>query len=257
MTCIALWNKRFVACATFIGVLFPTAANAEAKTFVELSQVRSITTSGHVDTEVRPDRVHVIFTISTAEKNLADAYKSNSEKARNLISLADELKIDKADVQTGQIQVQPDYAEDTRTHRLIRMVPTGFSVTRNVSFVLKNVDNTATLISSGLLHGANGIETVYYTCSDAAKYRATTRVAALKAARDKANELAEAAGGKVGKPLVITEGTEHHPPSLSGATNGTIGYQGGDAAYVSGTAGGIELGTISISSDVTVTFELE
>jgi uncharacterized protein YggE len=121
------------------------------------------------------------------------------------------------------------------------------------------VDNLATLLSAGLQHGANGILAVNYECSDAPKYRATARVAALKAARDKANELAEAAGGKLGKPLIISEGSEHgqvYAPSLSGATNGTIGPRG-MANYVAGGSDGIELGTISIDADVTVTFELE
>jgi uncharacterized protein YggE len=257
---MALGSKRFIACATFIGVLLPSAAQAEQKTFVELSQPHSITTHGHFQAKVRPDRVHVIFSIRTFDKALSDAFKANSASAKSLIALSDELKIDKVDVQTGDIQVRAEYATNNVTHQLNRFTPVGYTVTRNVSFVLKDVNKLATLLDAGLKHGANGIESAFYECSDEATHRAAARLAALKAARDKANQLAEAVGGKVGKPITISEGyvqSSPYAPSLSGATNGTIGPQGSDATWVTGVNGGIELGVLEIDSDVTATFELE
>jgi len=85
----------------------------------------------------------------------------------------------------------------------------------------------------------------------------------LKAAREKAEALAEAVGCKVGKPVNITEGYSNTynlagvAPALQGATNGTIGPQGGDAIFVTNGSQGVELGQLIINSDISATFELE
>jgi uncharacterized protein YggE len=117
MNCSFVNGRLFLACTIAFAVLVPASAQAETKTFVELSQGHTITTNGHFETKVQPDRALVIFSISSFDKVLSTAYSSNSASANHLIALADELKIEKTDVQTGAIQVHPEYPVQT-LHRL-------------------------------------------------------------------------------------------------------------------------------------------
>jgi len=265
MTRTSILSQLVLVCVLGCGSLLPQAAYAQQKTLVELTQnSHHITTLGKFESKVRPDRVTVVFSVKTFDKMLPTAYTVNSQNSQKLIALAPKLSIEKADVQTSDIQVSPEYPQypSNPVHQLDRYKPIGYTVSRDVAFVLKDVDKLATLMKTALQDGANGVQGVSYECSQAPKHRAKARIEALKAAREKAEALAAEVGCKIGKAISITEGYEATStfgggPFLQGATNGTIGPQGADAAYVSNADQGLALGLITIDSEITATFELE
>jgi hypothetical protein len=238
-------------------------AHAQQKTIVELTQANhTISTRGDFESRVTPNKVTVIFVVKTFDKLVTTAYSTNAQNAQMLSALAATMNISKNDVQTSEISIQPEYPYDPARQTLERYKPVGYTCVRNVAFVLKDANKLATLLQSGLQHGANGIQSMTFENTEAPKYRAAARIAALKAAREKAEALAEVVGCKVGKPVTITEGYASTYnlggiPSLQGATNGTIGPQGADATFVSNGAQGVELGQLVINSDISATFELE
>jgi uncharacterized protein YggE len=237
-------------------------AQAQQKSFVELTQNnRTIGTQGNFQSFVKPNRVTVIFAVKTFDKQIPAAYLANSEIAKNLLSVASKLNIKSSDVQTSDVSLYPDYLYNQK-EPAERYKPVGYTASRSIAFVLDDVTKLATLLSSGLESGANEINGIEYQCTDAPRYRSEARIAALKAARKKAEEMAAALGCKVGKPISITEGYSStsnlaRVPVLQGATNGTIGPQGSDATFVSNSSQGFELGELSINSQVSVIFELE
>jgi uncharacterized protein YggE len=269
MSYISYFRKVISITTLVCGIALPQAANANQKTLVELTQSnRTITTHGDYQVKVHPNKITVVFTIKTFDAVVPDAYSSNSQSAQSLIALAPKLNIAKTDVQTSALEMKPEYYYGNQYyygHPLTAesYKPLGYTVSRTVAFVIKDVDKLATVLSSGLQNGANGVQSVSYECSDAPKYRSQARLEALKAAREKAQALAVAAGCKIGRPTNITEGYSDSGTyiassfSLQGATNGTIGPQGSDATYVSNSSQGYSLGELTISSDVTATFELQ
>jgi uncharacterized protein YggE len=237
-------------------------AHAQQKTIVDFTQANhTISTHGNFESRVTPNKVTVVFVVKTFDKLVTTAYSANTQNAQKLSALAAAMSISKNDVQTSEISIQPEYHYD-QAYQIERYRPIGYTCSRNVAFVLKDVNKLATLLKSGLQDGANGIQAVSFENTDAPKYRATARIAALKAAREKAEALAEAVGCKVGKPVNITEGYASTynlagvAPALQGATNGTIGPQGVDA-FVTNASQGVELGQLVINSDISATFELQ
>jgi uncharacterized protein len=260
--------SKVSALGVLISVTLPAQAEQQ-KTIVELTQTnRTIATQGEFESRVTPDKVTVVFLVKTFDKLVPAVYASNSQIAQKLVGLAPAMGVSKSDVQTSEITMEPQYRYaqgygQTQGYELDRYKPIGYICSRSVSFVLKDVSKLASLLKSGLQNGANGIEAVSFECTEAPKYRAKARILALKAAREKAVEMAEAVGCKVGRPMNITEGYSSSynlsgtAPALSGATNGTIGPQGQDAAFVTGVSQGLEIGQLIIKSDVSATFELE
>jgi uncharacterized protein YggE len=108
--------------------------------------------------------------------------------------------------------------------------------------------------------GANHIHNVEFSTSQLRQHRDTARAMAIKAATEKANDMAAAAGLKVKKATSIS--------SYSYGGGSWYGRYGGRGYYANaqnviqeagggGPQGTISLGRISVTASVTMTFEFE
>ena len=138
-----------------IGVLaamtvMPT--HAQQKTIVEFAQANhTISTNGNFETRVTPNKVTVVFLVNTFDKSVTTAYSTNTDSAQKLSNLAASMAISKDSVQTSEITIQPEYHYDrNQPYQIERYQPIGYTCSRNVAFVLKDVSKLATLLKSGL-----------------------------------------------------------------------------------------------------------
>ena len=78
-------------------------------------------------------------------------------------------------------------------------------MTKDVQILLRNVDQFEELLRRVLLAGANHIYDIDFSTSELRKHRDAARALAMKAAQEKANDLAAAAGLKVvGTPISVS-----------------------------------------------------
>ena len=213
--------------------------------------------TGDAAVNVVPDRVRLVLGVESRNNDLRQAKAENDAGIRKVIAAARALKIAPEDIQTDYIQVDMSY-DDGGT------IIAYYKVTKDVQILLRNVEQFEELLSQVLLAGANHIYDVEFSTSELRKHRDAARALALKAAQEKANDLAAAAGLRVvGPPTAV------HAYSYGGGTSYGRGRSGAYGAAQNvvqiaaagsdgvGADGTVALGRISVTASVSMTFQLQ
>ena len=168
----------------------------------EEKAVRSISVSGTVVTKTAPDQVVWSISLSDAAKAMRKAKTANDEKVKAVVALRGKLGIGDGDLETGQINIRREYE---RGQHGSRGAFKHYAVSRGVTIRqrdLKRFDEFLdALVASTEMEVSFAFET-----SRIHDVRAETRLEALKVARNKAADLAEVVGAKLGRVLTIEEG---------------------------------------------------
>jgi uncharacterized protein YggE len=157
-------------------------------------------------------------------------------------------------VQTDFIQVNIRY--NSSMHTIVDY----YEVEKSIGVTLKDVSKFESLLSAVLEAGANHVYGVEFMTTDLRKYRDQARALAAKAAIEKANDLAAAAGLKVvGKPTSVSTysyggGSWYGRMNSMGRNVAQNAYQSGQPGSAEGT---IALGKISVTATVSMNFRME
>ena len=117
------------------------------------------------------------------------------QKVINAVALGVEPK----DIATDWYVIEPIY-EDYDS-----LYIKGYRINNIVAITLRDVNKTSEVIAAALQAGANQVINVEFYTSELRKYRDQARDLAMKAASEKAQALAEAAGAETGCVLNINE----------------------------------------------------
>jgi uncharacterized protein YggE len=226
----------------------------------QLSSPNVVNVSGDAQVNVIPDRVTILLGVETRSKNLDEASSQNDLLIRQVLAAARRLEVNASDIQTDFIHVDMAYKNNDDS-----TLVDYYKVTKEVQVVLKDVSKFESLVSAVLHAGANHIYGIDFSTSELRKYRDQARALATKAAMEKANDLAAAAGMKVvGKPTSLT--TYSYGGGSSYRYCCGYSYGGNMAQNVvqnqvgAGDSGGdstIALGKIAVYASVTTTFQMQ
>jgi len=219
----------------------------------------NISITGDAAINVAPDRVRLNFGGLTRNKSLDGAASANDEIVRRVIAAARKLGIADADIQTDNIRVSLGY--DNHDSTLIDY----YEITKGVQVMLRDVSKFEPLLMAELRAGANQIYDVEFSTSELRKYRDQARALAVKAAREKADDLASAAGFKVAaKPMGVSAYSYGGGSWYGCCSSNRYGSQwvqnvvqnvgGGGGVDPEGT---VALGKIAVTASVTMTFGIE
>ena len=207
---------------------------------------------------VVPDRVRLFLGVETRNKNLLTAKAENDVGVRRVIEAARGLNVAAGDIQTDYVQVDMSYDSHDGT------IVDHYRVTKDVQILLKNVEQFEELLSRILLAGANHVHDVEFSSSELRKHRDAARALAVKAAQEKANDLAEAAGLRVvGAPYAVSAYSYGGGSSYGrGRSRGygqsqNVVQNVGSGSDGIGADGTVALGKISISASVSMVFQLQ
>jgi uncharacterized protein len=216
---------------------------------------RTITVSAEAEIKAVPDEVVLTVGVETRHKNLAEVRRLNDARMKELMTAALGIGIVNKDIQTDYLNLQPEYDNTPR-------VFVGYLQRTTVVITLRNVSKFESLVTALLSSGVEYIHGIDFRTTELRKHRDEARSLAMKAAKEKAVDLAAVLGQKVGKPRSIQEGQ-------GGWWSGYGGWWGGRyqsmSQNVSQFAGGssssqegpLAPGTLSIRANVTITFDLE
>ncbi len=215
-----------------------------------------VSVSGTADVKVPPDQVQVSVGVESRDRILANARADNDAKVKAVLAAIERLQVSRADVQTGYISVDIEYNSHAQT------IVDHYSVEKAISVTLRDVAKFETLLGAVLDAGANHIYAVEFSTTQLRKYRDQARAMAVKAATEKANDLAAAAGLKVAEKPVSISGDSfgggfwygRRSPYQTAANFSQNVIQSGDSGAGMDT---IALGKITVSATVTLTFRLE
>lgn len=215
---------------------------------------RSISTTGESVIYVTPDEVQVNFGIETFDADLDRAKALNDDRGGRLVAAVKGLGIDSKYIQTDNLEIEMQY----RSNRAWEGIA-GYFARRAYSVKLKDAKQFEKLIDVGLKNGANQLLGFNFRTTQLRKYRDQARKMAIKAAKEKAIDLATELDCGVGKPRTINEGYAGSFGNYAWRYNNQMVQN--TVQEVPAPAAGdqdetLPLGQIGIRAQVSVTFDL-
>jgi uncharacterized protein len=228
----------------------------------------SVTAEGKVTAP--PDIATVDFTVQSAiSKNIGDIVKDGNTKMNAIIAALTALKIDKADIQTDQYQLNPiyNYPVVTTNAPMIgvsggysggtisstQTVLQGYQLTEGVTVKIRNLDNVGEAISAAIAAGANQAGDVSFTIDDQNKLKAEARADAIAKAIANAKEIASESGLKLGELINVSD-TANPMPFYANSMTAMAPAAGGPEMKV---VPSIQTGSLDITDDVTLTYKVK
>ena len=222
---------------------------------------RTISVNGEALVYATPDKIMISLGIEKRDIVLAKAKAEANAALAGTLTAITGVGVKKKDIQTDAISIHPDWGHDGTFRYFI--VRTTLAVTIVDPWVVNP------LIEAALEAGTTHIQDVNFQTTELRKYRDIARDIAIKAAKEKAEKLAGALGGKVGKVIKIDEASQRYSPWYCYSSWSGYGWSGRDygmsqnAMVDMSNAGGegddqtMLLGKIGIRANVSVTFEIE
>ncbi len=162
---------------------------------------RSIQVSGTAVVNVRPNRVLIQLGVQSNGRSPKEVQSVNAATISRVTKALVAQGVASKDIATDWYVIQPLYEE----YDSIRIK--GYRIYNVVAITLRKVEIANDLIAAAFQAGANQVVNVEYYTSDLRKYRDQAREMAMKAATEKAGDLARAAGAQTGCILHINENT--------------------------------------------------
>jgi uncharacterized protein YggE len=157
--------------------------------------------------------------------------------------------VDKKDITTSQYSLNPEYIYPDRMTPQI----SGYKLYQSITVKIRDLKNVEDVLSAGLAAGSNQIGQLRFDIDDTSSVKKEAREIAFAKAKQKAKEMADAAGVKLGKVVTFSEGYDYYPQPMYNYKT-SIGLGGVAESYDSAT---IEPGSKEMTMNVSVTYEIE
>ncbi len=193
-----------------------------------------------------PDIASVSIGVKTEKKSIADAQKENSLKMNAIIEKLQQLGVAKEDIQTSQYSIDPayDYPDGKEILR-------GYEVRQDVDVKVRKLDSISDILASAASLGANQIGGIGFTIDDPETLRQQARLKGIEAAKKKAQDLAAAAGVKLGKVVGFSESSSSPESPVYYAKDMVTGMGG-----ASNPSPNVQPGSQDVIVNVTVQYEI-
>ena len=216
-----------------------------------------LTVTGDAEIKVAPDRVVISVGVESRGPQLTAAKSRNDTAIAAILAVTVKEQVAAADVQTDFIEISPVYQSRDSAESRENYLVDYYRVNKTVAITLRDVTRFERLLTAILNAGANRVYGVDFQTSDLRKYRDQARDMAVKAAMEKAQAMAAAAGLRVDKPESISAYNQGGGPSYGrGRANMNMVQNVSSAGGDSELGGTIAPGRISVNASVTLTFRL-
>jgi uncharacterized protein len=227
---IAAVAALVLGAAALVGVGRPDGAHGKAS---PSGRTIAVTATGTI--ERVPDRAQLGFAVVSRADTAKQALASNSTDTRRMVDALERAGIDAKSIQTQDVSLDPHFTQNGSRID-------GYTA-RNSVAVTSPIGKAGVVIDAAVVAGANEISGPSLSISDRDRLYRDALKDAVRAAREKAAAIAQAAGVQIGAVTnVVENGGEPQP----------YAYQ---AVRMAETAP-IEPGTQKIEANVTVTFTI-
>lgn len=238
-------NRRPIVAASLFALLLAGVARADE------ASPPSVATTGTASVYVAPDRADIQFTITTFDSDLKRAKAASDLAATGTLQFFKAQNVAEQLIRSDFARSEAIYDQTFENGRTVRGPLKGYQVSRSYGVRLEDLAKFAGVIDHLLTDPVISIDGYAFSAKDDRKIRDDARRQATRAAREKAELLAEELAAKVGPPREIQE-----------LNSGPIMpmYRLSNAVRAEGGAGpGSELspvGQIEIRAEISVRFEL-
>jgi uncharacterized protein YggE len=223
-----------------------TATQPTTEPGVTVTKTISVDATGSV--KGKPDTATVQLGVEANRPTAAEAMEVVNAKAQALIGVLQEQGVEEADITTSQLSLWPQY-DSSGTGRSV----TSYTASNMVSAVVRDLGRAGGVIDQATKAAGEEarVHGISFSISDTTPYAAKARAEAVKRAKQQAEELAAAAGVKVGPvERIATASYDVSPPAMM-ARDSMAPMAAGMAA-----APPVQPGTQEITARVTMVYEL-
>lgn len=220
----------------------------------DVQEERKITVIGTSTVYATPDVAIVSFAIVSQDKNLSNAKQKNDNTLKKINSIFDGYKIEQKNITLGRLNINPRYSYRHEPAEFLY-----YEITQDISISIEDLNNYEPFLTDILNSGIDRIYNVEFSVKDIKKYKTDARIAAVKAAEEKAAILCSAAnnGGKklsTGKILQINEIPQQHR-NYSGMMQNIKAYDEEKEGMPDN--GVTPIGQIQVNSQIEIVFRLK
>lgn len=211
---------------------------------------RTLTVSGTAEVKVTPDICYMSFVVTTHNRSAVQAYDDNNAQMGRINSAVKAQGIEAKDLQTINFTITPEYHNEKNTDKRIF---DDYLVNNTLYVSVRDLTKVSAILDAAMNAGATEVGGVTFTIENPKKYTAGARIDAIKAAREKADVIAEQTGVKILKPISISE----EEPNSDEMTNAQVinvpsrGWSTGEEVP------SVEPGEIKLTYTIDITYEIE
>ncbi|MDT5182494.1 MAG: uncharacterized protein QOI29_652 [Mycobacterium sp.] len=204
-------------------------------------ETRQVTVVGAGEVQGTPDTLTVNASIEFVAPDVTGAMNQTSDRQRAVIDALVASGVDRKDISTTQVSLQPQFAGGDSTTII------GYRASNSIDVKIRKLDSAsqtlALIVSTG--GDATRINSVNYSIEDDSQLVKDARSRAFNDAKDRAQQYAQLSGLDLGKVISITESGGATPPTPMPYSRGA------EMASVP-----VEPGQQTVGFSVTVIFEL-
>lgn len=203
----------------------------------------SISTTGHGEARMRPDRAALQISVQTRAPSAAQAASENARRQQAVLDTLRRLGLSSSQLSTTNYDVSPvtQFDKETNEPRVV-----GYMVTNTIRAEVRNIDQVGRVIDALLGAGANMVNSLELSASSTDSARRSALATAMATARADAEVLARAAGGRLGRLLSVSQSAPGGPPII---------MRSAMAARESMAPTPISAGELTIGADVSAVWE--
>lgn len=234
-------RPRPAALAPLIVATFALAGCTAAAQEAGDSKPATITAHGVGRVQGVPDVLTITLGIDTQAGRATEALAQNNERTQALIRLLKERGVPEGEIKTTQFSIFPQH--DERGRRI-----TGYQVANRVAARAHNLKDAGSLVDAAAAAAGDTVRVdhISFEIDDKGRVFDEARTAAVRQAKAQAEQLARAAGVRLGRIRSISESRAEVPPPRPFARD--------DASSESPVP--LEPGTQEITLEVTVIYEI-
>ena len=200
-----------------------------------------VTVTGEATVEATPDMATISLGVTTEGQTAAEAMTANSKALQAVIERLKAAGIEDRDLQTSNLSLNPNWVgyDSGSTPKIA-----GYVASNMLNVRVRALDGLGSVLDASIADGANTLNGISFDLAEPRPAQDEARKAAVADARARAALLVEAAGGKLGKIVSITENSGYGSPMPMFKSDAA-------AAPVP-----VASGQIGLSASVTISFEI-
>lgn len=189
-------------------------------TFIERESPPMLSVTGTAEVSAPPDLVLIRMGAEKVAPQVADAQTQVNAAMRKAVETLRGAGVAEEDLQTSQLRIEPEYAEETENNQKQRK-QIGFRASNELDIRVHDLAKVASMIDAAVSAGVNKLEDVSFQLKDDRDLRREALKQAAEDARKKADALAASGGVKIVSIDGIDEGSvEYGRQSLFGGSGG-------------------------------------
>lgn len=210
----------------------------------ENKPVPQINVNGEGKIKTVPDQVMILATVETKGTNAKDVKKQNDQQMEAVLKVVKSMNLAPADYKTKRVALNPQYDYEKKKH--------SYNASQTVEILLRDLSKYDELMEGLVDQGINRIDNVTFQSSKLAQFQSEARKAAMKDAKQKAEDYVSVLGQKIGSAIMIADNSQTYYPQPVYAMK-AMGMEADSAAPRQTMA----VGEIEIVANVSVSFKLD